>query len=199
MTQIDINAIDALLPQTQCTKCGFPDCLAYATAIKDGQPHNQCPPGGDEGIAKLSKLLNREVLPLNPNNGSIAPKLKAIIIEDDCIGCTKCIQACPVDAIFGASKQMHTVIESECTGCDLCVEPCPVDCIELVPVESEIQPDNMTQSQQKTQADKYRSRHNIRDVRLTTIRAERLAKHDKNKNARADYIKAALARKLGKI
>ena len=194
MTQIDVKAIDALLPQTQCTKCGYPDCLAYAKAIAKGEQHNQCPPGGDEGIAKLSALLNRPILPLNPNNGQHVPKVKAVIREAECIGCTKCIQACPVDAIMGAAKRMHTVIESECTGCDLCVEPCPMDCIDLVELNPEQQPENMTPSHQKTQANAYRTRHYNRDARLSTLRAERLAKHDKNKNAKSAYIEAALAR-----
>src|SRR4051812_37991252 len=114
---MNIQAIDALLPQTQCTRCGYPDCLAYAKAIASGTPHNQCPPGGKRVITELSNLLNRPTLPLNPNNGIEAPKVMALIREEECIGCTKCIQACPVDAIIGSAKQMHTVITDECTGC----------------------------------------------------------------------------------
>jgi electron transport complex protein RnfB len=127
--------IDALLPQTQCTQCGYEGCAPYAEAIATGgAPINQCPPGGDAGIERLAALLGREPLPLNPANGIHRPPQVAVIAEDACIGCTKCIQACPVDAIVGASKRMHTVIASWCTGCELCIPPCPVDCIRLDPV-----------------------------------------------------------------
>ena len=126
--------IDALLPQTQCTKCGYDGCRPYAEAIARGEADiNQCPPGGDEGVARLARLTGREAKPLNPANGPYRPPQVAVIEEPACIGCTKCIQACPVDAIVGASKRMHTVIASWCTGCELCLPPCPVDCIRLVP------------------------------------------------------------------
>jgi electron transport complex protein RnfB len=129
-----IEAIDRLLPQTQCGQCTFPGCRPYATAIAEGRADiNQCPPGGEAGIRALAELLGREVKPLNPANGIEKPKVVALIVEEDCIGCTKCIQACPVDAIVGAPKRMHTVIAELCTGCELCLPPCPVDCIELVP------------------------------------------------------------------
>ncbi|MEY4557473.1 MAG: hypothetical protein RLY42_646, partial [Pseudomonadota bacterium] len=125
----------AALPQTQCTKCGYPDCRAYAKAMGTGEaPHNQCPPGGKEGIGRLAKILQKEVLNLNPHNGEERPRSVALIESKACIGCTLCIQACPVDAIVGASKQMHVVIADWCTGCDLCIPPCPVDCITMVPV-----------------------------------------------------------------
>jgi electron transport complex protein RnfB len=127
--------IDALLPQTQCTRCGYPACMDYAYAIAGGEAAiNQCPPGGAAGIAALAHLLGREPLPLNPANGVEKPREIALIDEETCIGCTKCIRACPVDAIVGASKLMHTVIADECTGCELCIAPCPVDCIAMVPV-----------------------------------------------------------------
>ncbi|WP_254422951.1 RnfABCDGE type electron transport complex subunit B [Rhodanobacter sp. B05] len=127
--------IDALLPQTQCEQCGYHGCRPYAAAIADGEaPINQCPPGGAAGIEKLAKLLQRPVLPLNPAHGTEKPRTLARIVEADCIGCTKCIQACPVDAIVGASKLMHTVLADDCTGCELCVPACPVDCIELIPM-----------------------------------------------------------------
>ncbi|HBC55638.1 MAG TPA: electron transport complex subunit RsxB [Gammaproteobacteria bacterium] len=132
-----VDQIDALLPQTQCGQCGYPGCKPYATAIANGEADiNQCPPGGEAGIQKLADLLGVEAKPLNPENGEEKDKLVAIIIEQDCIGCTLCIQACPVDAILGAAKKMHTVIEAECTGCELCVEPCPVDCIKMVPIRT---------------------------------------------------------------
>jgi electron transport complex protein RnfB len=128
-----VDRINQLLPQTQCAQCGFPGCRPYAEAIASGDADiNQCPPGGEAGIAALADLLGREVIPLNPENGQEMPKAVAVIDESVCIGCTLCIQACPVDAIVGATRQMHTVIASECTGCDLCLPPCPVDCIEMV-------------------------------------------------------------------
>ncbi len=132
---LSVEQINALLPQTQCTRCGYPDCRTYAEAIANGTAAiNQCPPGGTEGIERLAKLTGRPALPLNPANGLEGPRLLAVIDEDWCIGCTLCIKACPVDCIVGANKHMHTVIESQCTGCELCVPACPVDCISLEPV-----------------------------------------------------------------
>ncbi len=128
-----IQLIDALLPQTQCGKCGHPGCKPYAEGIANGEPINKCPPGGNETINALAELLKVPVLELDITRGS-APAQIAYIREAECIGCTKCIQACPVDAIVGAAKLMHTVIIDECTGCDLCVAPCPVDCIEMRPL-----------------------------------------------------------------
>ncbi|GFM85200.1 (4Fe-4S)-binding protein [Pseudomonas cichorii] len=128
-----IQRIDALLPQTQCGKCGHPGCKPYAEGIAGGEAINKCPPGGEETIAQLAQLLRIPALPLDTERG-VAPAQVAFIREAECIGCTKCIQACPVDAIVGAAKQMHTVIIDECTGCDLCVAPCPVDCIEMRPL-----------------------------------------------------------------
>lgn len=130
-----VDRIDALLPQTQCTKCGYDGCHPYAEAIAAGEAQiNQCPPGGAAGIQQLAELLNRPALPLNPANGAEQPLRVAVIDEARCIGCTLCIPACPVDAIVGASKRMHSVIASHCTGCDLCVLPCPMDCIAMLPV-----------------------------------------------------------------
>ena len=147
--------IDALLPQTQCTQCGYDGCRPYAQAIAAGAADiNQCPPGGDAGVAALAELLGREPKPLNPENGLYRPPQVAYIDEDICIGCTKCIQACPVDAIVGASKLMHTVIASWCTGCELCIPPCPVDCIHLAPVAALPDPDLS------------RERHDARATRL---------------------------------
>ena len=127
------DEVEALLPQTQCTKCGYAGCRPYADAIASGDAQiNQCPPGGSAGIVKLAQLLNRPVLPLNPANGVEQPLRVAVIDESRCIGCTLCLPACPVDAIVGAAKRMHTVIASHCTGCDLCLPPCPMDCISMV-------------------------------------------------------------------
>jgi electron transport complex protein RnfB len=124
--------IDALLPQTQCTRCGYPDCRSYADAIAAGDARiNQCPPGGAEGVQRLAYLLDRPALPLDPAFGEEAPRRVVYIEEATCIGCTLCIQACPVDAIIGAPKRMHAVIEADCTGCELCLPVCPVDCIAL--------------------------------------------------------------------
>lgn len=129
------SRIDALLPQTQCTRCGYPTCRAYADAIATGEADiDRCPPGGADGVAALAALLDRATKPLDPHYGVEQPPLVAVIDEATCIGCTKCIQACPVDAIVGAAKRMHTVIADECTGCELCVPPCPVDCIAIVPI-----------------------------------------------------------------
>ncbi|WP_205694470.1 electron transport complex subunit RsxB [Crenobacter cavernae] len=132
-----IDKIDAILPQTQCGQCGHPGCRPYARAIADGgEDINRCPPGGEDGIRKLAELLGVDYKPFDEGAAQPKPKAVAIIDEETCIGCTLCLQACPVDAILGAAKQMHTVIEAECTGCELCVAPCPVDCISMQPVDA---------------------------------------------------------------
>lgn len=134
-----VDQIDALLPQTQCGQCGHPGCRPYAQAIANGEAINKCPPGGQSTINALADLLDVEAPSLDSEHGEESPVKKvAFIREDECIGCTKCLQACPVDAILGAAKQMHTIIADECTGCDLCVEPCPVDCIDMIPVETDL-------------------------------------------------------------
>ena len=134
-----VDRIDAILPQTQCGQCGYPGCRPYATAIAKGEADiNQCPPGGEGGMRALADLLGVEPKPLDAEFGLPKPKSVAVIDENLCIGCTLCIQACPVDAILGAAKQMHTVIASECTGCELCVAPCPVDCISMQPIRESV-------------------------------------------------------------
>lgn len=166
--------IDALLPQTQCTRCGYPDCRRYAEAIAAGEAEiNQCPPGGAEGVVKLAQLTGRPALPLNPANGHEGPRMLAVIDESWCIGCTLCIKACPVDCIVGAAKQMHTVIEPLCTGCELCIPVCPVDCISLA---------NMTpgasgwQAWSPAQADEARERYGFHRLRVERARRENEAR-----------------------
>ncbi|MES9958351.1 MAG: electron transport complex subunit RsxB [Sedimenticola sp.] len=131
-----VEKIDALLPQTQCGQCGHPGCRPYAEAIAAGEDEiNRCPPGGEATMVALADLLGKDPVPMEGDAGVEKPKTTAVIDEKECIGCTLCIQACPVDAILGAAKQMHTVIDDECTGCELCLPPCPVECIHMVPVK----------------------------------------------------------------
>jgi len=164
------DQLEDLLPQTQCTKCGYAGCRPYAEAMAEGSAGiNQCPPGGMEGVARLSRLTGRPVIPINPVNGIERPRPVAFIDEALCIGCTLCIQACPVDAILGAAKQMHTILPSLCTGCDLCVAPCPVDCISMMPVTGER---TGWDAWPQEQADAARERHDFRTVRLQRERDE---------------------------
>ena len=170
MTKTLADQVEDLLPQTQCTKCGYAACRPYAEAIADGTAEiNQCPPGGIEGVARLAALLQRALIPINPANGLERPRPVAFIDEALCIGCTLCIQACPVDAIMGAAKQMHTILPSLCTGCDLCVAPCPVDCISMMPVTGER---TGWDAWSQGQADAARSRHDFRTTRLQRERDE---------------------------
>ncbi len=173
MTQSLIEQIDALLPQTQCTKCGYTGCKPYAQAINDGNAEiNQCPPGGAEGIRKLAELLGVEEKPLNQDFGFERSRKVAFVKEEDCIGCTKCLPPCPVDAILGSNKQMHTVIADECTGCELCITPCPVDCIVMKDLE-------VSSVWSKTCADHAKQRYQNKQLRLQKQldeKAERLKK-----------------------
>jgi electron transport complex protein RnfB len=187
------DRIDALLPQTQCEQCGYHGCRPYAEAIARGEaPINQCPPGGAAGIAKLAALLDRPVLPLNPDHGIEKPRTLARIVESDCIGCTKCIQACPVDAIVGAAKLMHTVIADDCTGCELCVAACPVDCIVLEPMP-------LAQAGDAAHADTAREHFQRREARLAHEQAQREAELAARKVAvETNPVLAALARARAK-
>jgi electron transport complex protein RnfB len=184
--------IDALLPQTQCTKCGYSGCLPYARAIAAGEADiDQCPPGGAAGVRKLAALLGRATKPLNPANGTEQRRAVALIDEVRCIGCTLCIQACPVDAIVGAAKRMHAVIAELCTGCDLCVPPCPVDCIDMLRLPEAQAP--WTQAM----ADAARVHFQFRNLRLerdAAERAERLARKAQEKSGQPmpDAKKAAI-------
>lgn len=170
MTKTLADQIEDLLPQTQCTKCGYPACRPYAQAIAAGTAAiNQCPPGGIEGMRRISALTGHPVIPINPANGFERPRPVAFIDEQLCIGCTLCIQACPVDAILGAAKQMHTILPSLCTGCDLCVAPCPVDCIVMFPVTGEL---TGWDAWSQRDADAARERHDARMARLQREREE---------------------------
>nr|WP_239538407.1 RnfABCDGE type electron transport complex subunit B [Dyella mobilis] len=158
-----------MLPQTQCEQCGYHGCRPYAEAVANGEAQiNQCPPGGSEGIAKLAALLGRAPLPLNPDNGVEKPRTLARIVEADCIGCTKCIQVCPVDAIVGANKLMHTVIADDCTGCERCVPACPVDCIVLEPMSP-------AQADDPAHVDAARQHFVRREARLAAQQTQREA------------------------
>lgn len=164
------DQIEDLLPQTQCTKCGYAGCRPYAEAIASGEAaYNQCPPGGAEGVSRLAQLLGKPVIPINPINGSERPRSVAFIDESRCIGCTLCIQACPVDAIVGAAKLMHTIVPDQCTGCDLCVPACPVDCIAM----HEVTP-GLTgwAAWSPQQAQTARDRHDARAERLVREKQE---------------------------
>jgi H+/Na+-translocating ferredoxin:NAD+ oxidoreductase subunit B len=171
-----IAHIDAVLPQTQCGQCSYPGCMPYAAAIAASEADiNQCPPGGEAGIRALADLLDVPYKPLNTKYGVTKPKSIALIDEDICIGCTLCIQACPVDAILGASRQMHTVITAECTGCELCLAPCPVDCISMQPATraSRENVDLSGISLERQAADNARARHAFRLTRMAREKQER--------------------------
>ena len=169
MTGPSAAAIDALLPQTQCTNCGYRGCRPYAEAIAAGDAGiNRCPPGGAEGVAALAALVGGAVVPLDPACGTERPLEVAEIVEADCIGCAKCILACPVDAIVGAAKLMHTVLVEECTGCELCIAPCPVDCIVMVPVERA--------RRDPARSAHARARFDARNARRARLEAERVAR-----------------------
>ncbi len=185
------DRIEDLLPQTQCTKCGYAGCRPYAEAIAEGSAaYNQCPPGGAEGVARLARLLGKPVIPINPVHGLERERPVALIDESACIGCTLCIQACPVDAIVGAAKQMHTVIAELCTGCDLCVPPCPVDCIAMIPVT----PGKTgwdAWSQQAANA--ARRRHDQRTARLQREKADNDARLAAKAAAKMKEVNAEMA------
>ena len=199
--QILSTRIDALLPQTQCTRCGYPACLDYARAIAEGAAEiNQCPPGGQAGIDALAHLLGRTTKPLNPVNGIEKPREVAVIDEDACIGCTKCIAACPVDAIVGAAKLMHTVITDECSGCELCIAPCPVDCIAMVEAGAS-RPSARRENRPNAPSDlapRYRARYAAHNARIAREESERAAALNERKRdletASANSVAAAVAR-----
>ena len=176
---IETDLIHLILPQTQCGQCGYKGCRPYAEAIASGKADiNQCPPGGEEGIAALAKLLGVEPKPLDPKYGVHKPRQIAYIEEEACIGCVKCLAACPIDAIIGAAKMMHTVISEECTGCELCVEPCPVDCIIM-------KPELLLLSQEEKQARKLKAmrRYEARSLRKEQEALDKAERLKRQKNA----------------
>ena len=170
-----VDEIVDALPQTQCTRCGYPDCRGYARAIAaEGVAINQCPPGGAQGIARLAHITGRPVIALNPGHGQEGPRHLAVIDEAWCIGCTLCIKACPVDCIVGAPKQMHTVVDALCTGCELCIPVCPVDCISLVPVTGERTGWDAWSEAQAAEARERYAQHEIRTERDQCEHEQRL-------------------------
>jgi electron transport complex protein RnfB len=170
-----IHAIDAALPQTQCTRCGYPDCHSYALAIAEGQAGiNQCPPGGQTGLERLAAITGQPVLPLSPEHGTEGPMTVALIDEAWCIGCTLCIKACPTDAIVGSNKRMHTVLPQYCTGCDLCLPVCPVDCISMHSVSDER---TGWVAWSPAQAQQARQRYDARQARMVREHAATEARH----------------------
>lgn len=174
-----VEQLNNALPQTQCTRCGYPDCQRYAEAIAQGEADiNQCPPGGTEGVERLAKLTGKPFSPLNPHNGLEGPRTIAIIDEAWCIGCTLCIAVCPTDAIVGANKRMHTVVEDYCTGCELCIPACPVDCISLEPIDVNL---SGWASWPQALADQARQRYDARTARLQREAVE----HDQRLQAKA--------------
>jgi len=200
MTTIPVDDIDALLPQTQCRRCGYDGCRPYAEAIAAGETDiNRCPPGGEATVHRLAELTGIDAKPLDPACGDASLAKVAFIREDECIGCTRCIQVCPTDAIIGAAKQMHTVIEADCTGCELCVPACPVDCIDmpeshadtgqpLWPPEREIDAERAARARQLFEARQQR-------LNRRTTRRRRTTRHEETVDAREDAIATSAAKK----
>jgi electron transport complex protein RnfB len=199
------DRIDALLPQTQCRRCGYADCRAYAEVVAAGKTGiDRCPPGGEETLNALAALTGKSADSLDPALGGFTPDHVAFVIEALCIGCTKCIQACPVDAIVGAPKLMHTIIEALCTGCELCIPPCPVDCIEMRPTRGVTEGVTVPASG-RTQADYFRERYRAHNVRLQherTERQERLHRAETASSAQIDILaqrKAEIAAAVARV
>lgn len=191
-TKLTPEQIDAILPQTQCGLCGYNGCMPYATALAQQQAAiNLCPPGGIKGLIAIANLMNADPEPFMTDMEQKAkPAMRAVIREAECIGCTKCIQACPVDAILGAGKLMHTVITDECTGCELCVAPCPVDCIDMIVMPEE------TSESKKTH---YRNRYQARQTRLQKEKQPLTTQPEKINLDKKAYIQAAIARAKAKV
>lgn len=179
-----IDQIDALLPQTQCGQCGFDGCRPYAEAIVEGRADiNQCPPGGNASVTAIAALLNVPTKSLNPAYGQPKPPMVALIDEAQCIGCTFCIRACPVDAIVGAAKHMHTILTELCTGCERCLAPCPMDCISMVPLPAPVTPE-----QQQQKANDARARYHRRQRRLASAKQTKLAQKKKQSTPKVGIL-----------
>jgi len=194
-----VNRLDQCLPQTQCTRCGFPRCRAYAEALTRGKTDiNRCPPGQDATLRALGKLLGRDVRPLDPECGTLTPRTRAVIDESACIGCRKCLDVCPVDAIVGARKWMHTVIAAECNGCGLCLPPCPVDCIVLEPVTVTPDPDSLWPDYSSTETRHWRQRTEARLARLARRKSER-ARRRIDPDAERARIRAEISAAVARV
>jgi Na+-translocating ferredoxin:NAD+ oxidoreductase subunit B len=202
MPHLSPEQVDELLPQTQCGLCGYGGCMPYAKAlIAENAPINLCPPGGVKTLRALGELLQQDPSPYIPDMEQKAiPKQLAIIREALCIGCTKCIQACPVDAIIGTAKQMHTIITADCTGCELCIPPCPVDCIDIITVNRiEIEIEIETDTAEKTRANDSRNRFNARQLRLAREKAnKKISQQDHSLTKKQHYVQEAIARSKAK-
>ncbi|ASG68172.1 4Fe-4S ferredoxin [Francisella halioticida] len=196
---ISVNSINKALPQTQCQKCTYEDCYSYAKAITNGEKHNKCITGGQKTLKELSKLLNKSEISLDISLGQEKPRAVAKIDESMCIGCEKCLLACPVDAISGTKKLMHTVIEPECTGCELCIEPCPMDCISLVNIAEEKQPINLSVDEYDTQKDYYRNRYDFHKQRIEQSKSKQRDIYKNIATAQEMDKKAYIAASLAKF
>jgi electron transport complex protein RnfB len=194
--------IDAALPQTQCTRCGYPRCRDYAAAMVRGEAEiNRCPPGGEPTLQALAELLGRPLRPLDPECGVHEPRRRAVIDEQVCIGCRKCLDVCPVDAIVGARKLMHTVIEAECNGCRLCLPPCPVDCIALLPVAVTADPHSRWPEYRRAEIERWRARTEARLTRLAqrAARAGNAARTAAPADAERARIRAEIAAAVARV
>ncbi|MCP4010816.1 MAG: RnfABCDGE type electron transport complex subunit B [Proteobacteria bacterium] len=199
MIKLSVSAINTCLPQTQCQRCSYPCCKDYAVAISRGEANiNQCPPGGAVTIEKLSTLSGQPALPLDPEFGEFQAKALAFIIEEKCIGCVLCIKVCPVDAIVGANKLMHSIFQDYCTGCELCLPVCPTDCIKMRPLETEVEPQSDWPGYSPDDISLGKTRFERRQLRLSSQAGEKPEPAKLDQNARQQAILEAVKRKMRK-